>query len=295
MTQKVNDILTAHGLDFTINKYPLGATSEKGDALLTPYYGLFNSKSGECINTCKEGYTVSQNAEVVKMVLKGMSKFGDALTVQKAGSIHGGRRVYMQMAIEGTSKVNDDIIKRFVTVIDSNDGSTGLSVGIGDFTMSCENQFFKFYKAGEAKFRHTATIAAKIQTIPLLIQTALDKSLEQIKIYTKFASTSVSKELANEMVNSILGYDRLHIPEKGLSQRSEDMMNSLYNHITKEMNQKGENLWGLHSGVTSWTTHDKTGPKRVNGKEESMLLGTAYQKNQASLNFALNRAGLVLA
>ena len=295
MTQKVNDILTAHGLDFTINKYPLGATSEKGDALLTPYYGLFNSKSGECINTCKEGYTVSQNAEVVKMVLKGMSKFGDALTVQKAGSIHGGRRVYMQMAIEGTSKVNDDIIKRFVTVIDSNDGSTGLSVGIGDFTMSCENQFFKFYKAGEAKFRHTATIAAKIQTIPLLIQTALDKSLEQIKIYTKFASTSVSKELANEMVNSILGYDRLHIPEKGLTKRSEDMMESLYNHITKEMNQKGENLWGLHSGVTSWTTHDKTGPKRVNGKEESMLLGTAYQKNQASLNFALNRAGLVLA
>lgn len=295
MTQKVNDILTAHGLDFTINKYPLGATSEKGDALLTPYYGLFNSKSGECINTCKEGYTVSQNAEVVKMVLIGMSKFGDALTVQKAGSIHGGRRVYMQMAIEGTSKVNDDIIKRFVTVIDSNDGSTGLSVGIGDFTMSCENQFFKFYKAGEAKFRHTATIAAKIQTIPLLIQTALDKSLEQIKIYTKFASTSVSKELANEMVNSILGYDRLHIPEKGLTKRSEDMMESLYNHITKEMNQKGENLWGLHSGVTSWTTHDKTGPKRVNGKEESMLLGTAYQKNQASLNFALNRAGLVLA
>ena len=71
MRQNVNDILSAHGLDFTINKYPLGATSEKGDALLTPYYGLFNSKSGECINTCKEGYTVSQNAEVVEMVLKG--------------------------------------------------------------------------------------------------------------------------------------------------------------------------------------------------------------------------------
>ncbi len=295
MKQKVNDILTAHGLDFTINKFPLGATSEKGEALLTPYYGLFNSKSGECINTCKEGYTVSQNSEVVEMVLKGMERFGDKLTVQKAGSIHGGRRVYMQMAIEGTSKVNDDIIKRFVTVIDSNDGSTGLSVGIGDYTMSCENQFFKFYKAGEAKFRHTATIAAKIQTIPMLIQTALDKSLEQIKIYNKFASTAVSRELANEMVNSILGYDRLHIPEKGLTKRSEDMMESLYGHITKEMNQKGENLWGLHSGVTSWTTHDKTGPKRVNGKEESMLLGTAYQKNQASLNFALNRAGLVMA
>jgi hypothetical protein len=291
----VKTILEKNGLDFIIEKIPLIGINSIGEQVISPYYGLLNNKTGEIINTCKEGYTVSQNAEVVKMVLKGMSKFGDALTVQKAGSIHGGRRVYMQMAIEGTSKVNDDIIKRFVTVIDSNDGSTGLSVGISDLTMSCENQFFKFYKAGEAKFRHTATIAAKIQTIPLLIQTALDKSLEQIKIYTKFASTAVSRELANEMVNSILGYDRLHIPEKGLTKRSEDMMNSLYGHITKEMNQKGENLWGLHSGVTSWTTHDKAGPKRVNGKEESMLLGTAYQKNQASLNFALNRAGLVMA
>lgn len=296
----LKDFLKKSGLDFTIAKHPLIATDENGGKLITPYYGLFNSKTKECINTCKAGYTVSQNKDVIEMVLKGMTKFGDNLEVVKAGSLHGGRRVYAQLEITGNalSKVGkNDLIKRYVTVIDSNDGSTGLSVGIGDETMSCENQFFRFYKAGDAKFRHTATIEQKILTIPMLIETALDKSLEQIKIYNRFASTDVSKALAHKAVNSVLGYDRtMSANDLGdLSTRSINMMDSLYSHIEKEMKQKGQNLWGLHSGVTSFTTHETKGPKRdgVNDVFESILVGSAYKKNQASFDFAMEQ--LVLA
>jgi hypothetical protein len=287
---KVNEILTAHGLDFTIEKAPLVAMNSEGKQMLTPYYGLFNTKSGECINTCKEGYHVSQNADVVEMVLKGIEKYSDKLKVSKAGSINGGRRVFMQLEIEGDSKVGDDIVKRYVTVIDSNDGSTGLSVGIGDLTMSCQNQFFRFYKEGDAKFRHTATLSQKILTIPSLIQTALHESMRQINRYRKFVSTPITRGLADSMVKHVLGYDRvLSSPEvmAKITPRSEKIMDSLYSHIDKEINQKGLNLWGLHSGVTSWTTHDKKGPKRDNGHIESMLVGAGYKKNQESLGFAL--------
>ena len=205
---KVNEILSAHGLDFKITKLPL-VGYESGDQLITPYYGLFNSQSGECINTVKEGYHVSQNADVVEMVLKGIERYSDKLTVSKAGSINGGRRVFMQLEIEGDSKVGDDLIKRYVTIIDSNDGSTGLSVGIGDEVAHCENQFFKFYNKGNAKFRHTATLNEKIKSIPNLIDFALNESLKQIKIYKKFQSTPLTQALAHKMVNAVLGYDRL--------------------------------------------------------------------------------------
>jgi hypothetical protein len=259
---------------------------------------LFNTASGECINTCKEGYHVSQNADVVEMVLKGIEGYSDKLNVSKAGSLNGGRRVYMQLEIEGSSRVADDIIKRYVTIIDSNDGSTGLSVGIGDLTMSCSNQFFKFYKKGDAKFRHTATLQQKIQTIPMLIQTALNESMQQIKIYNKFQSTKVSRDLAHKLVQSVLGYDRVitSVAEQSkLTSRSIAIMDDLYSNIEHEMNEKGENLWGLHSGVTRWTTHSKPGPKRDNGHIESMLVGVGYKKNQDSLNFAMHHAGLELA
>jgi hypothetical protein len=287
---KVKEILTAHGLDFTIEKAPLVAINSEGENMLTPYYGLFNSSTGECINTCKEGYHVSQNADVVEMVLKGIERYSDKLRVSKAGSINGGRRVFMQLEIEGDSNVGDDIIKRYVTIIDSNDGSTGLSVGIGDLTMSCMNQFFRFYKEGDAKFRHTATLSQKILTIPSLIQTALDESMKQINRYRKFVSTPITKGLADSMVKHVLGYDRVLSSVEVMSKitaRSEKIMDSLYAHIDKEVEQKGLNLWGLHSGVTSWTTHDKPGPKRLNGHIESMLVGAGYKKNQESLEFAL--------
>jgi hypothetical protein len=293
----IPQILDRYGLDFHIEKAPLLAMNDNGEQMLTPYYGLFNTASGECINTCKEGYQVSQNVEVVEMVMKGIEGYSDKLSVSKAGSLNGGRRVFMQLEIEGDSKVGDDIIKRYVTVIDSNDGSTGLSVGIGDFTMSCSNQFFRFYSKGDAKFRHTATLQQKIQTIPSLIQTALEESMKQIKVYNKFQSTEVSRDLANQMVKYILGYDKVitSVAEQSkLTSRSLGIMEDLYNNIEHEMNEKGNNLWGLHSGVTRWTTHSKPGPKRTNGHIESMLIGAGYKKNQDSLSFVSKYAGLEL-
>lgn len=288
--EKVQEILSTHGLDFSIIKRPL-ISLEDGEQFISPYYGLYNSKSGECINAVKEGYTVSQNADVVELVLRGIEKFGTKLSVSKAGSINGGRRVFMQLQIEGDSKVGDDIIKRYVTVIDSNDGSTGLSVGIGDFTMSCQNQFFRFYKEGDAKFRHTATLNEKIKSIPTLIERALNESMRQVEVYRKFVSTPVTQMLAHKMVKSVLGYDRVITSTEELAkltQKSVNIMDSLYSHIDKETEQKGMNLWGLHSGITSWTTHERKAPKRDNGKWEDMLVGTSYKKNQQSYEFATN-------
>src|SRR5260221_14667773 len=102
---KVQEILTAHGLDFRIEKAPMFALNLKGEQVKSPYFGLINTQSNEVINTVKEGYTVSQNDEIVELVLRGMEGFGSALNVQKAGSLNGGRKVYMQLGIEGMSKV----------------------------------------------------------------------------------------------------------------------------------------------------------------------------------------------
>jgi hypothetical protein len=195
------------------------------------------------------------------------------------------------------AKVGDERIKRYVTIIDSNDGSTGLSVGIGELVMSCQNQFFKFYKSGQSKLRHTASLTQRIKEIPYLIEQALLESLKLTETYKQFQSTPVTKALADEMVKYILGFDKTMSikTESELSTRSLNAMETLYGHITKETNQKGMNLFGLFSGVTSWTTHEKSAPRRENGREESMMTGTNYRTNEQGLEFALNKLGLVMA
>lgn len=288
--EKINTILKEYDLDFQIEKCPLIAIDSEGNQIITPYFGLRNTKTNDIINTCKAGYTVSQNYDVLDMVFEGVEKFGDELEIAKAGSIHDGRRIFIQLKIKGNSVFNNDVIERYITILDSNDGTTGLSVGISDITLSCSNQFHKFYKAGEAKFRHTATLKQKIETIPSLIETALSRSIKQIEIYKKFVSTPLTKNLADKMVNYVLGYDRTYLTDENkLSGKSKSMMLKLYSHIDEQIKDKGNNLWGLHSGVTSWTTHEKSGPKRENGYMESLLIGAAYKSNQKSFEFAAKK------
>jgi len=292
MKTRVDEILKANGLDFTIQKEAL----QDSKGRVTPYFGLYNSKTDECINTVKEGYEVSQNDEIVELVLRGSEGFGE-LSVQKAGSLNGGRKVFIQLAIEGDGLVSNDRIKRYITILDSNDGSTSLSIGISDLTMSCSNQFAKFYKQGEAKFRHSSSLQSKLKTIPQLIELALAESLKQIELYKSFASCDISKDLAHRMVKHVLGFDREFTSMDVLSEKSSrsiNIMDKLYNHIDREIEGKGLNLWGLHSGITSFTTHESSIPKRENGRIESVLNGTSYKMNQSSLEFVTRESGLIM-
>jgi hypothetical protein len=296
---KVNEILEGNGLDFEIKKVPLvgkqlvtsvgvdGDIVDDVNLINSPYYGLLNTKSGNFINTVKEGYTVSQNSEIVELVLRGMQGFGE-LSVQKAGSINDGRKVFIQLAIEGLSKVGNDSIKRYVTVIDSNDGSTGLGVGIGDLTMSCQNQFFSFYRSGQAKMRHTASLETRLKEIPSLISLALDNSLKQIDMYNDFVKVGVSDKNVHDMVKLQLGISKLSSVAdiSDASGKVTNAMETLYEMIRVEVAQKGKNVRGLHSGVTRWTTHEKSAPRRENGRIESAMLSTNYKTNQKSLDFA---------
>lgn len=295
--EQIKDIQAKTGLDFRIQKVAMDMKWGNGGHIDSPFFALRNSKTGQVLNSVKKGYHVTQNEDIIGMVLDGMSGFGSQLSIQKGGSLGGGKKIFLQLAIEGDGKVNGDTIKRYVTIIDSNDGSSALSVGVGDLTMSCTNMFYQFSKAGQSRFRHTASMQQRVKELPSLIQTALGESLRLVEVYNAFESTPCSRDLAHKLVNAILGHDKLSMTHKEYSDmgtKAENNMNALYDHITKEMNQKGNNLWGLHSGVTSWTTHEKQAPKRENGRIESLIGGTNYKVNQTSLEFVSEQSGLII-
>ena len=291
---QVQSILVENGLDFEIQKVPLFAFGGNFQTIETNYFGLLNTKTGEVINSVKQGYTISQNAEVVEMVLRGIEPFSDKLNVPFGGSLNGGRKVFLQLKIEGKTKVGNDTLTQYVKIIDSNDGSTSLSIGIGDLCMRCQNQFFKFYKAGNAKFRHTATIEQRIKEIPMLIEIALNESLKQIELYNKFVSTPVTRSLANQMVKSILGYDREFTSMDELAKKSTKAINildAINNDIETEFNQVGLNAWALLGGITRYTTHTQSVPKRDNARNESLMSGGGYKMNQKALEFVTELVG----
>lgn len=284
--QKTNEILKAHGLDYIVDKVPT-IISYKNTLIDTGYCTLVNAKTKEVLNQVKPGYTVSQNYDIIEQVVKASESFKN-LTVVKAGSLNGGRKIYVQLLIEGDGFVGQDTVKRYVTLIDSNDGSTALGIGIGDFTMSCKNQFYYFYSLSDSKYRHSSSITDKISLMHYQIEYALSKSMRMMDLYKTFQSTKVTKELANDLVRTLMNGEDENSDLKG---KAKSNMQNLYDNIDIEIADKGMNLWGLHSGITRWTTHVKQAPKRANGRQESIIVGTNYNFNEKSFKFALEHIG----
>lgn len=286
------DILTANGLDFNISKRPLFDENQNPSG----YFGLYNDSLNKCLHTVKSGYQVSQNKDVVELVLKGIENYATELKVQKAGAIDYGKKIFIQLDVIGDAKVGKDTIKRFITITDSNDGTTGLGVGIGDLTMSCQNQFFKFVRNANKKMRHSASLEKKMEEIPMLLEMALAESHRQIKVYNQLLEVDITKDLADRMVKHLLGIDRVYTSVAELSEvstRAFNKMNTLYECIESEISDKGLNLWGLHSGVTKFTTHELSSPNRANGKVESQIFGGAYKVNQKSLEYVKRQSGVL--
>lgn len=119
--------------------------------------------------------------------------------------------------------------------------------------------------------------------------------MDQIELYKKFQSTEITRSLVNQMVNYLLGSDRTTSIADYPQGKALSHMENVYSSIENQINDKGLNLWGLHSGITHFTTHVKSNPKRENGLAESLMTGSSYRMAESSLNFAMNQIGLVMA
>jgi hypothetical protein len=290
ISDKTKQILVENGLDFKIEKLPMNVSFD-GESVGTPYYGLYNTRDKKFLNSVKASYEVSQTDEIVELVNRGLRNFED-VSIQKAGAINYGAKTYVQLAIEGDAHIGHDKIKRYVTVLDSNDGSSSLSIGIGDLTMSCQNQFFHFYKQGQCKFRHSSSLREKVFEIPSLIEFSLSRSMKMMDLYKELRETPIDVGLLDSISNAVLG--RTMEDYEDVSGRAQNSLDDLYDNLKHEVNDKGMNLWGLHSGVTRWTTHTKQAPKRPNGRVESIMTGSSYKTNQKSLGFVAKELGTSL-
>ena len=305
---KIQEILKKTGLDFIIEKIPLFGTFN-GQFIRTNEYGLLNTKTQEVLSPVKSGYHPSQNHDIVRKVLKGTEQF-DNLEITQGGALNGGRKVVLQLQVTGSVLIGNDIVKRYITILDSNDKSSSLSIGIGDETMSCTNQFFHFYKSkkhasNRFRFRHSKSIDEKMED--MLIEFALSESMRMMDLYKEFQSTPCSRNLAHEMVNHLIGIDRTSPKEEleGISTVKLNKMDAIYDNIFGEMDghnsrlyddskyeAKGENMWGLLSGVTRFTTHKLSVPRRENGRMESQMTGGANTLNHKALEFILEKSGI---
>lgn len=225
-----------------------------------------------------KGYHPLQNLEMMEILDRISGKMD--LPLHKGGYFGEGQKVYVQLKTKNQA-VGNDLVKGFLTCVNSFDGSTSLAFGHSNLTISCQNTFFANYREMANKVRHTQKMHERIDLICMQIEDVLraeEKIFQQIVTMDSVGISDPSavllkklkakgfatiKDLALTRILNLEGEERL-ADLSTLSTRKKNILSDLEVNIMGEVQDKGSNVWGLFSGITKYTTHQLKGDSNEN-------------------------------
>jgi len=282
-------ILEQNGLNWNVVKKPLlyagECTTEANNGLhSTDYYGIVREDTGEVFATVKEAYTPTQNHTIIETMQEIAGQ--NDLEIVKAMPFNEGRKVMVQM-----KRPNNHVViggqdtEQYIYAINSHDGSSSLKFGFMNKVIFCQNQFGWLNSNAISGYRHTQSIQDKVKELPAIINFTSQE--EKIANLQRFSDQSATPTLVNDLIDYLTNTDRM-ATEKDMSSRKQNMIYDIAHCIDSEMSRISHTKWGVFNGITKYTTHHKSAPLRKNGKQESIITGSAGKMNENAYKFLLN-------
>jgi Domain of unknown function (DUF932) len=259
-------------------------TTESG-IVLDGYKALVRDDNNTALSVMSDSYEPFQNYDLVELLDKVSNKTG--LEVAKGGSFKDGARVYIQLKSDNL-KLGDDRIEGYLTGINSFDGSTSLAFGPSNITISCMNSFFAAFREMNTKIRHTKNMMIKVDEVCRSLENALVEEKKMFDSIVQLSDMRYDDLMKDDVVRKLFDIKK-DIDLKDLDSihpTTRNKINRFYVDLNGELQQKGDNMWGLFSGVTKYTTHSL-------GKKDSLetkMMGVYGKREREIFNNMLELA-----
>jgi outer membrane receptor protein involved in Fe transport len=127
------------------------------------------------------------------------------------------------------------------------------------------------------KVRHTKSLSLKVEDICRRLDVVLEEEKETFRFITELSETRFDDLLKEKVTRKLFGIKpEFSLDSNDLSTRTKNNLSRFYIDLNGEINQKGDNLWGLFSGVTKYTTHSYS----KNDNTEVKMFGNVGQSNR---------------
>ena len=248
---RVSQFLDRTGLNWKVRTEGLQTSS---GIIIPDKIGIVREDDSTILGIHSNGYLPYQNDQMMELLFKVSQQTG--LDVHKGGLFGGGRKVYVQLKSNDLT-LGTDRIEGYVTGINSFDGSTSLSFGPSSKTISCQNTFFGVYKDLDSKVRHTKNMELKIDDICRQIEGVVQEETNVFGSIVRMSETRFDDVIKDRVIKSLFNIDRnVDIKDvDSLSTVTQNKLSRFYIDLNGELKEKGDNIWGLFSGVTKYTTH----------------------------------------
>jgi co-chaperonin GroES (HSP10) len=276
MNERINSILDETNLNWTVREEKL--TTESG-IIVPNKKAIIREDINEVLSVHGDGYFIYQNHQLMELLDKVSDKVG--LPIHKGGYFGNGEKLYIQLKSDDMI-LNTDRIEGFITGVNSFDGSTSLAFGLSNITISCMNTFYSAFRSLNTKVRHTKNMIYKLDEICIGLEKVLSKEKTMFQEIKKLSETRYSKETEDWVTRLLFNLENdIELEDtENISKTTQNKISKFYVDLNGEIRQKGDNLWGLFSGVTKYTTHSVS----KEGNEEGKMFGFYGNRERTIFN-----------
>ena len=168
--RSVAEAIGAAGLDWSVAKAPLMLASGEP---IDGYHATVRSDTGAVLGIVGERYRIVQNREAFAFI---DALIGSAMHFETAGSLHGGRRVWVLARLPEHVEVGGDEVRPYVLLMNSHDGSTALVAATTPVRVVCQNTLNWGLQKARQRFsiRHTEAIAHRVHEARRVLDLSID-------------------------------------------------------------------------------------------------------------------------
>lgn len=262
--EKVFEILESTKTNWSAEKINLVTPCGKS----TGSFGMFRSDNGEWLGTVRERYEPYQNSKLVENLVDACESIN--LELKSGGALRKGAKVYYQIELP-TEYVGRSNVKRYITALNSHDGSTSIAFGSSNTVVACHNRFFRAYKELE-KVKHTITAESRIEDLISNLRMTLTLDEKLFDQFKRMADIEMNDAIVQTLVNKLWKVD-VQKNLDSLSTRSKNQIETFANNLQTEIQLEGKTIWGLFNAVTRYTNHEAA-PKDELKKQDYLFTGT---------------------
>lgn len=279
----VQDALLLGGLDFKVEKEPLKRPSGEVSKFSV---STVRTDTGVELGTVGPEYKIVQNTDAFA--------FFDIMSnghvqIETVGALGAGERVFITGKLPHKILVGrEDLTEMYMVLMNSHDGTTGLSVGLTPVRIVCENTLNHALRKGlknKISLRHTENVelrlkqAAEIMNVSLQYQIGLEES------YNVLFKTKVNDSAAKDLIRKIIQGDK---------KESTKMENILEKVEAAYFTGVGQDpivgtAWGLFNGITHYLCHEKA-YLTAETKFDSLYTGESFKTTGAAFEVLMDFA-----
>tara|TARA_R110002074_G_scaffold24853_1_gene73965 strand:- start:23320 stop:24321 length:1002 start_codon:yes stop_codon:yes gene_type:complete len=261
---KIEDALELAGLNWKVEKKPTYFGDPPRLVSKTGHFVTVRTDANKVLGNVGTKYEILQNVDAFAP-FNVIKDYG--YTLETAGSIDNGKRVWILAKTPDEYLIGDDKVLDYVLLYTSHDGSSGSCFRDVFIRVVCQNTLtasLKGQRTFEYKLRHTKSINDRVNELTDKIHLRkgnISKAVDSMNSFLEVPFNEDSLDIYLEAVMPFLSNRHKETnKELGIFTRNKALpvYNALKNSFYRGKGNKGETLWDAYNAVTEYHDHIKS-------------------------------------